>query len=146
MVVSEDLRKAYTEVYLILSFIDEYYMNKVSSKFIEYIYKQKDDNYIPNIDLNKPLDEQNLLEDTVNMLAIIKYNYWCDNEDEKKELINILNENENKYQDALKQMYNTKDIFGKIEKEDSGKELVIYKENILKRILKKIKQFLKLKK
>ena len=135
-----DIAKAYAEVHSILNFIDEYHVSKISSKFIEYMYHKKDDNYIPDIDMSLPLEEQNLREETVNILAILKYNYWCEGEKEKKELLDILNENEEKYQAELREKYNPDNLFKKPEQEqESHMELVIYKESIFRRIINKIK-------
>ena len=137
-----DLGKAYAEVYSILNFVDEYYVSKISSKFIEYMYHKKDDNYVPDIDMTIPLEEQKLQEDTVNILAMIKYNYWCENEQEKQELIDILNKNEEKYQSELREKYNPDDIFKKSEKNGNA-QLVKYKESFFKRIIAKIKNIFK---
>lgn len=134
-----ELAKAYTEVYSILNYVDEYYVNKISSKFLEYIYNKKDNDYKPNIDMTIPLEEQNLLEDTVNMLAIIKYNYWCENSEEKQELVDILHKNEEKYQEELHEKYKIEDVFKNPEKT----ELIVYKEPFFKKIVNKVKSFFK---
>lgn len=144
--MSENMGKVYAEVYSILNFIDEYYVNKISTKFIEYIYKKKDNNYVPDIDMNIPIEEQELLEDTVSVLALIKYNYWCENEQEKKELVDILNQKEEKYQEELRKKYSPDDIFKKEEELAQTQELVVYKDNLFKRMINKLKAFLKLKK
>lgn len=138
-----ELAKAYTEVYSILSFVDEYYINKISSKFIEYIYYKKDNNYTPDIDMSIPLENQKLMQETVNILAMIKYNYWCENEKEKQELLTILNENEEKYQAELREKYNPEDLFKKQENIEHT-ELVPYKENIFRRMINKIKNIFKI--
>ena len=141
-----DLSKAYAEVYSILNFVDEYYVNKISSKFIEYIYHKKDDNYIPNIDMSIPLEEQELQEDTVNILAMIKYKYWCETEEEKQKLIDILNKNEEKYQLELREKYNPENIFKKPEVESQNQEnmaVVKYKESFFKKLINKIKSIFK---
>lgn len=141
-----DLSKAYTEVYSILNFVDEYYVSKISSKFIEYMYCKKDDSYIPNIDMSIPLEEQQLQEDTVNILAMLKYNYWCETEEEKQKLIDILNKNEEKYQLELREKYNPENIFKKTEVESQNQEnmaVVQYKESFLKKLINKIKSIFK---
>lgn len=142
--MSETMAKAYSEVYTILNFIDQYYVNKISEKFIEFIYNQKDDNYIPNIDMSIPLEEQELLEDTINILAIIQYNYWCENEKEKQELIAILNKNEEKYQQKLSEKFSTDKIFQKNTTEIESNEMVVYKENFIQRIINKLKKWFKI--
>ena len=142
--MSETMAKAYSEVYTILNFIDQYYVNKISEKFIEFIYNQKDDNYIPNIDMSIPLEEQELLEDTINILAIIQYNYWCENEKEKQELIAILNKNEEKYQQKLSEKFSADKIFQKNNTEIESNEMVVYKENFIQRIINKLKKWFKI--
>lgn len=146
--MSTNLAQAYTEIYWILKYMDQYYVNKIPTEFIQHIYLQKDDEYIPDIDMSIPLEKQKLLEETVNMLAIFKYNYWCENDEQKQELLDILNENEIKYQVELREKYNPDNIFKKpeIEEQEEIEEtsLVEYKESLFKRIMNKIKNILKL--
>ena len=145
-----DLAKAYAEVYSILNFVDEYYVSKISSKFLEYMYSKKDNNYVPDIDMTKPLETQGLQPDTVNILAMIKYNYWCETAEEKQQLIDILNKNEEKYQAELREKYNPDNIFKKPENQEKEvlkqTALVEYKKTLFKRIINKIKNILRIKK
>ena len=83
----KDITKAYSEVYEILQLLDKVYVNKIPQKFLNLIEKEKDINYIPNIRPNIPLENQHLLEDTINILAMLKIDYWCSDENEKLELI-----------------------------------------------------------
>lgn len=92
--MNDKIRKAYSEVYEILQLLDDKFIDKVPRKFMEFIEKEKDNDYIPNIKPNVSLEEQELLEDTTNILAMLKLDYWCEDEEEKKELLSILNQNE----------------------------------------------------
>ena len=108
--MNEEIRKVYSEIYEILTLVDTDYFRKIPESFIDFIDKERDSNYKPNIDKNLPLEEQNLLEDTINILALLKLDYWC-TEDEKKEFLQMLNENETQYQNELREKYNPDNIF-----------------------------------
>lgn len=108
--MSTEINKAYSEVYEILQLLDNEFICRLPKKFIEFIEKEKDNEYIININPNVPLENQNLLKDTVNILAMLKLDYWS-TEDEKQELLSILNQNENEYQAEINEKYNPDNIF-----------------------------------
>jgi len=130
--MSDKINKAYSEVYEILQLLDDEFINKLPKKFIEFIEKEKDYDYIVNIDPNIPLEEQNLLPDTINILAMLKLDYWS-TEDEKQELLNILNQNEKEYQQELNEKYNPDNIF-------KNRQLVKQEQNIEETSLVTIKE------
>ena len=69
-------------------------------------------------------------------------NYWCENENEKNELKQIFKNNEDNYQNELREKYNPDNIFKKHIQENIVKNevsLVEYKESIFKRLINKIK-------
>jgi len=92
---------------------------------------QKDEKYIPKIARDIPLEEQNLREETISILAYLKLNCFCDNE-EKKQFVKMLNENERKYQEELKEKYNPDTLFvnkvSKVETIEKSVAMVEYKE------------------
>ena len=82
--------------------------------------------------------------------------YICENEEEKRNLEEIYAENERKYREEIKNKYSAEKVMQK-RNEDCNKSkfkenrvanekyLVEYKESILKKIINKIKKFLKRK-
>ena len=91
----------------------------------------------------------NLKEETRGLLALMYENYWCP-EEEKQDLQKKFYENEQKYQEELRQKYNPDNIFSKknkniIETEDNQTQLIEYKETIFRRILNKIKALFNIK-
>ncbi len=137
-----NLKKAFSEVDMILDLIDSEMKNKVSANFIKFIKEEKDNNYKPNINPELPLEEQNILPETIDILALLKLNYWC-NEEEKKELLKVLNKNEQKFQKEAKEKYDidkllktnkTKEIINLPEKGES--------ENFIKKLIKFIKNII----
>ena len=105
-----NLKKAFSEVDMILDLIDSEMKNKVSANFIKFIKEEKDNNYKPNINPELPLEEQNILPETIDILALLKLNYWC-NEEEKKELLKVLNKNEQQFQKEAKEKYDIDELF-----------------------------------
>ncbi len=127
MTLDTEIKKAYSEVYEILKLVDKEYFDKIPKKFVEFLEREKDNNYIPNINENISLEEQKLLNDTINILAMIKLDYWCSSEEEKSELLKLLNENEKKHRENINEKYNPENIFEKTTNREN-KDLVEVKE------------------
>lgn len=139
-----DIRRAYSEVSAILDLLDDEYISKVPRKFIEFIDNEKDNEYFININPNVPLEKQELLPDTINILAMLKLDYWCDTEEEKLELLNILNKNEEEYQEQLREKYNPENLFKNNDKNKEEKSLTIIEEkSFIIKIFEKIKSMFK---
>ena len=139
---NERMAKAYTETLIILSWVGKEYRDKIPEKFIKFLEENKDKNYVPKINPISLLENQNILEETANVLALIKLNYWCESEEEKKELISLLKENDNKKQKELQEKF---DVYKKFEEKNkieptTSKET---KENIIIRLFKKIQSWFK---
>ena len=102
---------------------------------------------------NKPLKEQNLKEETLTILAVLNYKYWCKDGTHKKELLEIYSENERKLQNVLKEMNNLDNTFkeniqeNNIE-EKNGQEVALVqdKTSIFKRFINKIKSIFNINK
>ena len=137
-----NLKKAFSEVDMILDLIDSEMKNKVSANFIKFIKEEKDNNYKPNINPELPLEEQNILPETIDILALLKLNYWC-NEEEKKELLKVLNKNEQQFQKEAKEKYDIDELF----KTNKTKEIINLpekgeSENFIKKLIKFIKNII----
>ena len=131
----------------ILKYVDDNLKNKIPEKFINYIESNKSKDYNWEIDTNLPLEEQDLLQPTKEILTVIYRNYICNNS-EREELDKVLNENEINYQNELREKYNPDNIFKKRNKniepeqvENDTTSIVVYKESFFKKILSKIKLF-----
>lgn len=135
------------EVFTILAYLDTNLLDKIPNKFLKFISEQAaDSNYDFYIDVEKDLDEQNISEESKDLLSLIYYSYIAD-ENQKKEISKTWNENEIKYQEELSKKYNLDNIFkqktfstSKIENKPSQASLVNYKKGTL---FSKIKNFIK---
>lgn len=147
--MENNLSKAYTEILLILSYMEQKYIDLIPKELLELFNEEKDKNYQPNINPNISLAEQNLQRKTLALLAMLNLNYWC--KDEKEEMLKIYSENDKKIEAEMREIYNPDNLFKKKEKEEQNNEvkqenteLIEYKEqNIFKKILNKIMKFFK---
>lgn len=134
--------RIFSEVYVILNQLEEDSLKKIPEEMLNKI-KENATIEIDYIEENKPLEELNLMNETKEFLAVISYNYFCD-EEERKKWNDVLDENERKYQETLKEKYNPEEIFDKKEKPIINEnkeclELIEYKESFIKRLISKIK-------
>lgn len=146
-------RETYSEVYSILNMLGETYIIKIPSKLYQMIKEEKLNEYNPKYDSTLALEQPNIKNETLSMIALFHLNYWCDSQEEKQELKDLFNENEIKYQEELKEKYSPDNLFKKY-KEEVAKDtqtttnevaIVKYKENVFKKIINKILSLFKLR-
>ena len=141
----------FKEVLVILSYFNEDVTDKIPrnvfNKIKDIAADSKENFYI---DPNKSLDEQDISEQSKDLISLIYYDYMA-TEEEKVEISKLWNENEKKYQQELKNKYSDYDLFKKqvknvirdenkkVEKTTST-EMIEYKKYT---IFDKIKRFLK---
>lgn len=143
-----NLEKAIREVNEILKYIPEKEKNKINSNFLNFLEENQDKNYNFEIDPNKELSEQNMLEETKTLLCVIYRNYWC-NAEERIKIDAKLRENEKKYIKEIEKKYGKENLFSnKAEKKQQNTDnlpAVVKKENWFKRLAKSIKNLFKRK-
>lgn len=155
MSVSVKTRQAYSEIDEFLGLLTVEEQNQIPKKLREFFKKEKDSNYVKNINPNIPIKEQNLLEETLAIIALLNLQYWCKDEHEKERLKRIYINNENKYQSELREKYNLETMFKKKENEkvnvrddtlnNNEQQMVVYKESAFKKFFAKIFKFFNLK-
>ena len=102
---------AYKEVYTIIERMDEKYRNKIPIKLKKVIMENMDKSYRPRINAKIPLREQKLNPRTFTILAMLNLNYWCEDEDKKKELISLYTANSKLKQEQLREKYDPNKVF-----------------------------------
>lgn len=140
--MGKDYSDVYTEVYEIINHVEEKERNKIPKNVIDFIKENKNDNYNFKIDENKTFENQTLKRETLVFMALISLNYWCENDEEKEQLIKEFSENDKKREQELREKYNPDNLFKKKNIENStnqSMELIEYKENIFIKLWKKIK-------
>ena len=134
---------AYKEVYTILERMDEKYRNKIPSKLKKLLIENMDKNYSPKINAKIPLREQKLNPRTFTILAMLNLNYWCEDENKKKELISLYTANSKLKQERLREKYDHNKIFANRisseKKTENFTAIVIKEETFIQKILNKVK-------
>lgn len=129
------------EVVSVLNYMEQDLVKKIPIKFLDFLKNlAKDSNKKINIDLNKSLLEQNISEESKDLIGLIYYNYLID-ENEKRQILKIWSNNEREYQKNLENKYNLDNIFKINLDNENNSELpvVIKKEKLLDKIIKFIK-------
>lgn len=143
----KDLNKRLVEVEVVLERLEDKYKKKIPSEIWEYIKKNKDTTYDFYFDDNKPLENQKLNIDTIAMLTYINMEYLL-YEEQKKEMLRLLREDEAFAEEKKKEQYKTEDLF-KNRKDNqraidsnTNNEIAMtkYKESFFKKIINKIKK------
>lgn len=140
-------KNAYTEVYTILQELHEEEYNKIPPEVIKTIEANRNEEYEYELDDELELKDQPMLPETKAILFNLFRDYLATPE-QKAKIIRMQNEARQKNELKKQQMYNT-DVFANKPKENQTAnnnetmQIVKYKESFFKRILNKIKSFLK---
>ena len=145
-IVSEEYSKAVVEVLNILERLPSNEVDKIPKKLLEFFKKVALEDYKPQLDFSKNLNEIELMEKTKDILAMLYRNYWC-SEEERKEYDILLNENEKKYREELEEKYSVENLlkkysYSKQENTNNYVPLVIEKEKFYIKVLNFIKKLL----
>lgn len=132
------------EVLTVLSYWEIDLINKIPNslmnELVDYAADSKKECFI---DTNMSLQEQNISEESKDLIALIYYSFIA-NEDTKKEIKKIWDINEEKYQEDLQKKYNINNIFKKKNIDNNeNTDLIEYKEEnnfikFIKKIISKI--------
>ncbi len=150
--MSEINKKAVSEVIDILKHSEIEVTQKIPKKFIEFLTKNSDRDYIPNIDYSEENWENSIEEDAKVLIALI-YRDYIMSEEEKEKVIEEAERQEQK----IREKYNLDNLFkknSKIENEKSQDDteqevqkslLIIKEEKWYERIINKIKEIFGIK-
>lgn len=143
-----------TEMLEILKYIPEVDFDKIPLDIIEALKYNSDHTYNFKLDLDKSFEEQKISELTKAMIENFYRDYWVTGP-ERKKILQEENIVRSKSKEEKRQKYNTNNIFKsnhkmdgeenkQIKKENQSLELIEIKEHhFLKKVLEKIKSFLK---
>ena len=140
-------KEIYSEVYQILNLLGNDYIDKLPTSLINMLREKREVNYNPEYTDDIPLNEQNIKKETMSIIALLYLNYWCEDEDEKLEVKQILKSNEDNYQLERRERYNPDDIFKNYKQEskkveaniDDETSMIPYKKSIFRKIINKLK-------
>ena len=110
IITLEDIQ-AYAEIDYIIHHMNEKYVEKIPKKLLEFFSSIKDPNYEVYVDPHKPLQSQGLKKYTLEVIAILHVKYWCENEARKAELIAKMQENQDKFEEQLREQFSVDKLF-----------------------------------
>ncbi len=141
----EQYGEAAVEVLDILDNTKKEDVEKIPQSFIKFLVEIASLDYKVNLDHTKTIEEMNLKDKTKELLGYI-YIKWWSYDKEKEEYIKQIKEIEKIKEEKIREKYNPSTIFENKqlknkEKENQNKtfQMVEYKENILTKIINKIK-------
>lgn len=130
IITLEDIR-AYAEVDYIINHMNIKYKEMVPEKMLKFFSEFRDPNHIVEINPYVPLDKQGLQRYTLEIIALLHLKYWCENEERKKELYDIMLRNQQKLDAQMKDRFSIENLFENTtavdEKEDYSTPKVIQK-------------------
>ena len=135
-------KEIYSEVYQVLNLLGNEYIDKLPKSLLNMLKEKRDINYNPQYIEDIPLNKQNIKKETLAIIALLHLNYWCENEKEDLELKQVLKNNEDKYQQEIRNKYNPENMFIKNKREkivENQVSMIEYKEPLFKKIISKIK-------
>lgn len=141
-------KRAFSEVIQILNHTDKEITEKIPQKFIDFLFKNTDDDYMTNINFNDDNWSNTITDDTKAILAMI-YRDYIVSEDEKLELIKEEKAEQAKQEELLREKYNPDNLFkskSKIEEDKQEQENAVTSTQLIeikeapwyKRLFKKI--------
>ena len=140
MVIKDNIRMAYSEVDEFIELLPEDIKQKIPQNLRRIFKEEKDKNYVKKIAQNIPIKKQNLLEETLAIIAMLNLDYICEDEDEKERLREVYENNEKKYQKLFQMDFNDNEIFGKIDynKKQEKNIVIIKKQTMFQKLVSKV--------
>ncbi len=144
---NQEINDVAKETLTVLSYFDDNLIKKIPEKFLDYLRNlASTSNYVTHVDVEKKLVNQDISEESKDLIALIYYSYIAD-EEEKKEIIKSWNENERLYEKQLEEKYNLNNLFKnkaeKIYEEDNILPIEFKEKSIFHKILDFIKNVFK---
>ena len=147
--ISKNYSKAYTEVLEMIKHLPENEYNKIPKEKIEFWERNKDNKYKFVINPQIELEKQNISIEANSIIVTIFRDYFATNL-QKEKLKIILEQNENKYQEQLREKYNPDNLFENRKKEcmnpyvEKNTSLFVVKreENFFKYLLNYVKKLI----
>lgn len=128
-------RRALSEVYEVIIMLEDKELKKIPTRLIEAIKLNKDNDY--EVDFQN-IEEGNMLSDTIKILSTL-YTYYLASEEEKSVIFKVINNPKEQYQINYP-IFKNKQIETKEENKEQSM-VVVKKENLIRKILNKIKMF-----
>lgn len=140
--IDEIYKNSFKEVYDILENTDQELLDKIPTKFMDFIKDNMNTDYQTNIKTDLEIDKQTLLKETESILSLIYRSYWATDEEkqnfklkENEELLKAEELKKSKYKD-IDEIFQKRKNLNNVTLDNNL--MVIKKENFIKKIFNKI--------
>lgn len=141
VITLEDIQ-AYAEVDYIINHMNQKYKEKVPPKMLAFFSELKDPNHVIKINPYVPLQNQGLKRYTLEIIALLHLKYWCEDEERKKELYNIMLRNQEKLEEQMRDRYSVEKLFDNTPETASENDKDTEKEDFTKpRVVQRYSQY-----
>ncbi|HIT71072.1 MAG TPA: hypothetical protein IAD08_04055 [Candidatus Scatovivens faecipullorum] len=141
VITLEDIQ-AYAEVDYIINHMNQKYKEKVPPKMLAFFSELKDPNHVVKINPYVPLQNQGLKRYTLEIIALLHLKYWCEDEERKKELYNIMLRNQEKLEEQMRDRYSVEKLFDNTSETASENDKDTEKEDFTKpRVVQRYSQY-----
>ena len=139
---------AFAETLFIIKCLPDADQNKISKKLINFLEENKNDEYIVNINPDVGLQNQNLLEETKQLLKEIYLTYFTSADQKQKiaqydKYISLVEEDLKRQKYDYNRIFKNKESSIVDDNDNIQNTMTEYKESFLKRLFAKIKRFFK---
>lgn len=126
--MENNFQKAYAEVLVIFNYMPKEDINKIPQNVINGFELNKDKNHHFEINSEKPLEEQDMLEETKDILSVLFRDYWASQEQKNKILAKenhdrMISEEEKRKKFDVNDLFKTNDTHS-----DNTEEIITIKE------------------
>ena len=145
----DNYTKAYKEVIEILKYVPKESVDKIPEKTINMYKAKMDENWDFKVDINKPFEEQELLEETKAIFANIFRDYWATSE--QREGIEAREKYElEKIEEEKREKYNPNEVFKNdkfhevdknVENNEKNLPIEVKRDKFFERLLNFLKKF-----
>ena len=136
MVSTKFDKKALAEVYEVLIMLDKKDLTKIPKRLVETIKLNKDNEY--KVDF-QDIEDGKILPDTIKILSTL-YTYYLASEEEKNVIFKLINSKKEQHKEVDYPIFKNRIVDIKEQNKEQNM-MIVKKDNLLKKILYKIKKF-----
>ena len=129
-------KKALAEVYEVLIMLDKKDLTKIPKRLVETIKLNKDNEY--EVDF-QDIEDGKILPDTIKILSTL-YTYYLASEEEKNVIFKLINSKKEQHKEVDYPIFKNRIVDIKEQNKEQNM-MIVKKDNLLKKILYKIKKF-----
>ena len=135
-------KESYSEVYAIINFLGDEYINKIPKKLYKFIENNRDKDYKPNFSKKdlESLNEKSISRKARAIIAFLNANYWEEDEEKIEKLEKVFSSEQQRFKDEVIENYDDEYLCNSGPNLDTEENTLpdTYKEKWYRAIIRKI--------